>query len=671
MYDNTVTAREYISYIAESAGGFACIGRDGKLYIRDIYQDETEIPLEMFGEYKWGEEFKISKVSYEDGIRSFKFGDETRNNLWINQDNMYIVDEQQVENIYNKVNGLVANSFEGKAVIDPRVDIGDKIIIDGKPIIYQGEMTLEGRFIAQISSKIQIKQKEETTVKKESQKVINRRVQSEINQIDGKITQLVEETSENSQKLTQVEQDIDSITQQVQDIETFTKIVSGVSQLKIENAEKFPIIEFIANGQTREFEYDYPQNDYPQDDYPQGIYAKVTLVVDTRNRASISENAKVFEIDMQEPLYNLDNVCDQLVINANKDKATCTIKVVRYLKVNSNGTITKLAKPAETILYDNLDISLFEGTNYIYLLEYPNWQIEAKYMFKSDMNKYLATKVEMNSKISQTAEEINLEVKKKVDGNEIISSINQSAEEIQINAEKINLSGKELNLADNMSIKSNNFNVDSKGNMTCNNANIDGGKIKIYGGDSNNSNFVVGTRDDTGCTKISASYVWIDGQGQNDAILNIRHNTQGGSNGVIASSHIEGGRVEIGNGTTDNFISLDGINNNLTVWGPVYANSFNNNSKEELKKNITKYNSKVLEKIKETDIYEFNYKTEDDKVKKHIGFIIGNNYNTPEEVISNSGESVDTYAMTSILWQAIKELTEKVEYLENKLKEEK
>ena len=487
----------------------------------------------------------------------------------------------------------------------------------------------------------------------------------------GLIQDIIEQNTENSQKLTQVEQTVDSISQQVQDIETFTKTALGVSQLKIENAEQFPIIEFIANGQTRKFEYDYPQEDYPQNDYPQGIYTKLTLVVDTRNRANISENAKVFEIDMQEPLYNLDNVCDQLVINANEDKATCTVKVVRYLKVNSNGTITKLAKPVETILHNNLDISLFEGTNYIYLLEYPNWQIEARYMFKSDMNKYLATKVEMNSKISQTAEEINLEVKKKVDENEIISSINQSAEEIQINAEKISLSGKELNLADNMSIKSNNFNVDSKGNMTCNNANIDGGKIKIYGGDSNNSNFVVGTRDNTGCSKISASYVWVDGQGQNDAILSIRRNTQGGSNGVVLSSHIEGGYVEIGNGTTDNFISLDGINNNLTVWGPVYANSFNNNSKEDLKKNITKYNSKVLEKIKETDIYEFNYKTEDDKVKKHIGFIIGNNYNTPEEVISDSGESVDTYSMTSILWQAVKELTEKVEYLENKLKEEK
>ena len=220
VYDNTVTAREYIGYIAESAGCFACIGRDGKLYFRAIGEDETKISLDMFGEYKWGEEFKISKVSYEDGTRSFKFGDDTRNNLWIDQDNMFIVDEEQVQNIYNKIKGLTINSFEGKTVIDPRIDIGDKIIIDGKTVIYQGEMTLEGRFIAQISSKIQIKQKEETTVKKESQTVINRRVQSEINQIDGKITQLVEETSENTEKLSQHEQTIDSITNTVSSVET-------------------------------------------------------------------------------------------------------------------------------------------------------------------------------------------------------------------------------------------------------------------------------------------------------------------------------------------------------------------------------------------------------------------------------------------------------------------
>lgn len=215
VYDNQITAREYIGYIAESAGCFACAGRDGKLYFRDIGQDEIEIPLELFGEYKWGEEYKISKVAYEDGVRSFKFGDETRNTLWINQENMYIVDEEQIENIYNKVKNLTINSFEGKTVIDPAIDIGDKIIIDGKTVIYQGEMSLAGRFIADIKSKIDIKQKQETTVKKESQKIINRRVQSEINQIDGKIVQLVEENSENSQKLTKHEQDIESITNTV------------------------------------------------------------------------------------------------------------------------------------------------------------------------------------------------------------------------------------------------------------------------------------------------------------------------------------------------------------------------------------------------------------------------------------------------------------------------
>lgn len=48
------------------------IGRDGKLYFRSLYEDEAEIDFELFGEYKWGDTCKISKVSYEDGIRSFK-----------------------------------------------------------------------------------------------------------------------------------------------------------------------------------------------------------------------------------------------------------------------------------------------------------------------------------------------------------------------------------------------------------------------------------------------------------------------------------------------------------------------------------------------------------------------------------------------------------------------
>lgn len=133
---------------------------------------------------------------------------------------MYIVDEEEVENIYNEINGLIAYSFEGKTVIDPALDVGDKIIIDDKPVIYQGEMDFQTRFIAEISSKIAIKEKQETTVKETSQKVINRRVQSRIDEAEGKIIQLIEENTETSQKLTEVEQTVDGITQTVSNVET-------------------------------------------------------------------------------------------------------------------------------------------------------------------------------------------------------------------------------------------------------------------------------------------------------------------------------------------------------------------------------------------------------------------------------------------------------------------
>lgn len=212
VYDNQLSAREYMSYIAEKTGGFCCANREGKITFRKIGQDTTEIPLRLFKTYKFGEEYKISKVAYEDGTRSFKFGDDTRNTLWIRQENLFVTAEKEIQDIYNEIKDLTINSFEGSVLIDPAIDIGDKIIIDGKPIIYQGEMTLNKRFIADIKSKISIKQKEETTVKKESQKVVNRRVQSEINQIDGKITQLIEENTETTEKLSKHEQTIDSIT---------------------------------------------------------------------------------------------------------------------------------------------------------------------------------------------------------------------------------------------------------------------------------------------------------------------------------------------------------------------------------------------------------------------------------------------------------------------------
>lgn len=248
MYDNTVSARTYLSYIAEQAGGIAVIGRDGKLYIKTIGESSVTLPLKLFKTFKWGEKFKITRVRYDDGIQLFEKGDTTGNTVYISQDNMYIVDQEQIDNIYNALKDLEFYSFEGESIIDPALDTGDIIVIDGKNVIYQGSMQFSGRWIANIESKIQCKAKEETTTRTPSQKTINRRVQSSINQIDGKITQLAEQTTEHETKLTQQEQDINGIKTKVENTAEYKRESDGVSEVHIVDAGQANILKLEVQG---------------------------------------------------------------------------------------------------------------------------------------------------------------------------------------------------------------------------------------------------------------------------------------------------------------------------------------------------------------------------------------------------------------------------------------
>lgn len=238
VYDNTVSARIYIGYIAEQAGGFAYIGRDGKLYIKKFGQDSINFNIELFQNYTWGDKFKISKVSYEDGIQNYKFGTETDDTLYIDQNNMYIVDSNQVEKIYSQVKELEMYSFEGETIIDPAYDIGDILIIDNKPIIYQGELTYAGKFKANIKSKIQAKTEQESMQTKESTKTKLRRVQSQIDQENLKITQQANLITEHEEKLTKHEQDIDSIKQNVSNTIDYKRNVEGFTIIHLRDAGK-------------------------------------------------------------------------------------------------------------------------------------------------------------------------------------------------------------------------------------------------------------------------------------------------------------------------------------------------------------------------------------------------------------------------------------------------
>lgn len=92
-------------------------------------------------------------------------------------------------------------------------------------------------------------------------------------------------------------------------------------------------------------------------------------------------------------------------------------------------------------------------------------------------------------------------------------------------------------------------------------------------------------------------------------------------------------------------------------------------SLEEMKKNIEKLDTSAINIVKDSDIYKYNYKDEDNNCKKHIGFVIGKTRRTPKEIISNSEDGIDIYAMESILWKAMQEQQEQIEILQNKIKE--
>lgn len=415
VYDNTVSARTYVSYIAESAGGFAHIGRDGKLYIKTIGETTATLPIKYFQKFKWGEKIKITRVSYEDGIQSFKNGDTTGNTIHISQDNMFIVDQEQIDNIYNQINGLEVYSFEGDSIIDPAWDIGDLLIIDNKKVIFQGSADFGGKWKASINSKIQCKSKEETTTRKSSQKTINRRVESSISQIDGKITQLAEQTTEHEEKITQVEQDVDGLKQKVSQVADLTREIKGMKTITLENCVEGELLELHVYGNNTVFKYQVLRDDlYLSNDLILGKDKSILIITDENN------NSTEYDLLIPGVLRQNGTTCDEYILQNG------TAKIIR--RINDDGTV-KDTEVEENI--GELKILLEEGTNTIEIKDF-NAEIKVKWAIKSDFTDVFTTKVEMSSSVEQTSEKIMTEVNKKVDDTELGTKIIQNYESVQI-----------------------------------------------------------------------------------------------------------------------------------------------------------------------------------------------------------------------------------------------
>lgn len=239
---------------------------------------------------------------------------------------------------------------------------------------------------------------------------------------------------------------------------------------------------------------------------------KYKIIVDKQSRTNPSADKKEYIIDIEELRFQGD-VCDSLIITKDEDY------VMRRLKLTEFYVLEELETPKKEAI-PNLNIELFEGDNYIYLIDMVGNKFYAEYLIKNDFNDTYTTKSEMKSAIELTTQNINLSVNqklqnystteemkvainlkaneinqvvsKKVGKDEIISKINQTPETITIDANKINING---------TVSANgNFKVDTNGNMECNNGKfkgnifLDNGK-KVIGGDGLLTNLHFETSD--------------------------------------------------------------------------------------------------------------------------------------------------------------------------------
>ena len=156
------------------------------------------------------------------------------------------------------------------------------------------------------------------------------------------------------------------------------------------------------------------------------------IIVDKQPSSNPSSEKKEYIVDIEE-LRVKGDVYDSLNIEMDRTYVT------RRLSLSEYGVLSVLDEPIIQELTE-VKIELFEGDNYIYLMDMQGNKFYAEYLIKNDFNDIYATKNEMNSAITQTAQSIELSVNQKLTGypttQEMNSAINLSSSTIMLEVNK-------------------------------------------------------------------------------------------------------------------------------------------------------------------------------------------------------------------------------------------
>ena len=676
-YDNTRTARDYIGYIAELNGGFARIENNTLYFKKQKTNSAKTINISDCENFKIGEYHKITRVIYELGTLKYEFGDETGNTLYLNPDNVYITTESEVEAIYNDIKDFEFYSFStDNCPIDYDIKAGDIITftdgVNTYPTIAQYELNYFGGWIGGYDLDINTERQEETQIIGNSEKIKN--IQIIVDRQNNTITQVVTEVDEQNTKIAQTQQTVNELNTKIQDIADITTQAETIyASLDFTDINQSEPIEIKIHPTTTSISYIYPRD---------GLYPSDTLYMPNRIlRFTNTDTNEVFDYELPDDLLLEPNSGTYDEFYLGYDQQIC--QVTKRCKYNADGSISLLADEVTT-QYTYPIISLTDGDYTIELLGYNNGYMNIRLMASNIYTSQFATKAEVTSEISQTANEINLRVDEKLDEEDFTSAnimlkINNDTSSATIQADKINLNGA-VTANQNFKIKTDGSMEAVNGLFTAGNVNLTDnglgayeGKLKILGNNFVNglySEGVVIRKPNSSTQSISANSIFLTMyQGEPTLTLTGTNgwNFSVRNNGI--SSYFENGLSFYVDGTNRDAgilnINMCYINGGVTTPRVIQT------SREEDKKNFELLQN-GLDIIKNTDIYKYNLKTQENGDKKHIGFVIGKDYKYAHEITAeNEGEEVgvDTYSMISVAYKAIQEQQEIIEQLQKEIKE--
>lgn len=408
------TYRDVLDQIAEVTGGCICMTLDGKVEVRYINNTNDTIDEEYindtnvnFGE-KYGPINSIVLARAGESDKIYKKDDTsiTQNGLC-----ELMISENQFMNFNDRadylqelsdklfgveyyLNDFVSTGIMYYDLLDMyNIKIGDNtyncLMLNDEQDITQG---LEENIHTDRPEKSETDySKSDKTDRKINQTTLI--VDKQAQQIQGVISQI----GDRSEKTTTITADIDGLNSKVSNIEETTNVIEGNKAISLGNAVAGELIELHIYGNNDVFSSLKIGDDVVLSDDLYLLGDSIIVVKDSKG------NSKEYELGIEDVLRQKEDVYDEYILKGGK------AQIIR--RINTDGTI----KAKETI--EDLgvfSIELFDGTNTLSIKNYTA-SLKAKFAIQNDMTNIYASKVEMNSAINQTAEQVDINVNKKLE----------------------------------------------------------------------------------------------------------------------------------------------------------------------------------------------------------------------------------------------------------------